>query len=151
MSDDTKQDSQEDKAATENDESTETTTDTQQSNKGKVFTQEDVNRLIAKEKAAWKRAADREKETQTEAEKSLREQLTARDDVIKQNIALLKKDVGIDEEDWELTMADRDVLEQYQYLLKKVEKVSKEDGQIPRTPQGKKKQAEFKSNFNAGM
>jgi hypothetical protein len=109
-------------------------TGTDQTKTGKTFTQEDVNKLIAKEKASWKRGVDKEKETWTTAEQTLREQLTARDEIIQKNVDLLKKDLNIDEEDWELTMADRDVLFQYDYLLKKVEKLSKKD--IPRTPKG---------------
>ena len=96
------------------------------------YSDADVNRLIAKEKAAWKRSADKEKSTLSEAETSLREQLTSRDEIIQKNVDLLKRDMDIDEEDWELTMADRDVLFQYDYLLKKADKASKLD--IPRTP-----------------
>ena len=109
-------------------------TGTDQTKTGKTFTQEDVNKLIAKEKASWKRGADKEKETWTTAETSLREQLTARDEIIQKNVDLLKQDLNIDEEDWELTMADRDVLFQYDYLLMKAEKLSKKE--IPRTPKG---------------
>lgn len=109
-------------------------TGTDQTKTGKTFTQDDVNKLIAKEKASWKRSADKEKATLSETEQTLRDQLTARDEIIQKNVDLLKKDLNIDEEDWELTMADRDVLFQYDYLLKKAEKASKKD--IPRTPKG---------------
>jgi hypothetical protein len=81
----------------------------------------------------------------------LRADITKRDEIIKTNIDLLKKDLQIDEEDWELTMGDRDVLEQYQYLLKKVEKASKQDAQFPRTPKGKQKEPEFTTSFKANV
>lgn len=109
-------------------------TGTDQTKTEKPFTQEEVNRLIAREKATWKRSADKEKSALSETETSLREQLTKRDEIIQKNVDLLKADLQMDDEDWELLMADRDVLFQYDYLLKRMEKAGKKD--IPRTPSG---------------
>lgn len=51
------------------------TTDTQPSKKGKVFTQDEVNAIVAKEKEAARKAANREKEALTAVEANLRDDL----------------------------------------------------------------------------
>ncbi len=134
---------------TEETETEEKVTGTDQTKTGKTFTQEDVNKIVAKEKAAWKRSADKEKTTLSETETSLREQITARDEVIQTNVDLLRKDLDINDEDWEFMSDGKDALAQYEFLLKKIEKSGKQD--IPRTPAGKRKQPEFTSTFNANV
>lgn len=109
-------------------------TGTDQTKTVKTFTQEDVNKIVAKEKAAWKRSSDKASTDHETIVDGLRADITKRDEIIQKNVDLLKKDLNIDEEDWELTMADRDVLFQYDYLLKRMEKLGKKD--IPRTPSG---------------
>ena len=134
---------------TEETETEEKATGTDQKSTAKTFTQEDVNKIVAKEKAAWKRNADKEKGTWSETETSLKDQLTARDEIIQKNVDLLVKDLEISEEDWEFMSEGKDALEQYEFLLKKSEKAGKQD--IPRTPTGKKKLPEFTSSFKANV
>lgn len=50
--------------------------ETQQAQKGKVFSQEEVNAIVAREKAAWKKSADRDKEALSAVETNLRGDLT---------------------------------------------------------------------------
>lgn len=124
-------------------------TGTDQTKTEKTFTQTEVNSLIAKEKASWKRSADREKTAMSETENSLREQVKSRDAIIQKNVDILKKDLNVDEEDWNLLMSDRDVLFQYDYLLQRVSKTEKKD--IPRTPNGDgelKQKPTFKHNIS---
>lgn len=117
----------------------------------KKYSDDDVNKIVAKEKASWKRNADKAITDHETIVDGLRKDITARDEIIQKNVDLLKKDFEIDEEDWELTMGDRDILQQYEYLLKKVEKAGQKDAQYPRTPKGKKKEPEFKSSFTPSV
>ena len=110
----------------------EQSTGSNQTKKQETFTQEQVNKILAKEKATWKRSADKEKEALSGAEAELREKIIARDAVIQKSVDLLKQDMNIDEDFQEL-LNGMDVLAQYEWLLKKAEKAGKQD--IPRTPQ----------------
>ena len=142
---------QEENADATTTETEEKATGTDQTKTAKTFSQEDVNKIVAKEKQAWKRVSEKavgDHETIVEA---LKADITKRDEVIQTHVALLKQDLSIDEEDWELTMGDRDVLDQYQYLLKKVEKTAKNESQFPRTPKGKSKEPEFTTSFKANV
>jgi hypothetical protein len=113
-------------------------TGTDQIKTEKTFSQDEVNRLIAKEKASWKRGAEKQTADHETIVDGLRKDVEARDTVIKKTLDLLKKDLGIDEEEWEADFGDRDVLWQYDRLLSKTAKVGKKE--IPRTPRGEGKQ-----------
>lgn len=66
--------------------------DTQQAQKGKVFTQDELNAIVAKEKAAWKKSADREKETLSAMESSLRGDVAFYEEKFKAVIAVQTSD-----------------------------------------------------------
>lgn len=117
--------------------------------KKQSFTQDEVTKIVAKEKAAWKRTAEKEKGSWLETEQSLREQLTARDEIIQKNVDILRKDLEISDDDWDFMAEGKDALQQYKYLLKRVEKSDKKD--LIRTPKGEKKSKEFKSTFRANI
>jgi hypothetical protein len=108
-------------------------TGSDQKKTGKTFTQEEVNALIAKEKSAWKRSHEKEKGSWSESEQTLRDQLAEQGEVIQSQVDVLKKDLALDELTLEL-LSEKPPLEQYRFLLKKMEKADKRD--IPRTPQG---------------
>jgi hypothetical protein len=110
-------------------------TGSDQNKNGKTFTQDQVNALIAKEKASWKRSHDKDKGSWSEAEQSLRDQLSEQGEVIQTQVDVLKKDLNLDELTLEL-LAEKSPLEQYRFLLKKMEKTDKQE--IPRTPRGSK-------------
>lgn len=126
----------------------EQSTGSNQTKKQETFTQEQVNKIVAKEKAAWKRSHDKEKDALSGAEAELREQISARDEVISKQVAYLMQDLELDEITKEL-LADKDPLEQFNVLAKIVEKRGKME--IPRTPLGQKKAKEFKSTFTANI
>ena len=73
--------------ATETETTEETTPDTQQAQKGKTFTQEELNKIVAKEKAAQKKAADRDKQTWDAVETTLRGDVTFYEEKFKSIIA----------------------------------------------------------------
>jgi hypothetical protein len=107
--------------------------DTQQAQKGKVFTQEDVNKLIAKEKAAWKRTHDKVSAEDETIVEGLRGDVERRNEIIQKQIAILERDLGLDAETKEL-LEGLDTIARYEWVLKKVEKLGKKE--IPRTPSG---------------
>lgn len=117
--------------ATETEAPEEKATGTDQTKTEKTFSQEEVNKIVAKEKASWKKSADHEKDGWTETEKSLKASIKEREDVIQEAVDLLKKDLNLDEDLQEL-FDGMDTLAQYKWLMKKVEKTGKQ--QIPRTP-----------------
>jgi hypothetical protein len=128
-------------------ETEEKATGTDQNKTEKTFSQDEVNRLIAKEKASWKRGAEKQTADHETIVDGLRKDVEARDEVIKKTLDLLKKDLGIDEAEWEADFGDRDVLWQYNRLLEKTTKAGKK--QIPRTPRGEGKEIPanpFKTN-----
>lgn len=114
----------------------------------KKYSDTDLNRIIAKEKAAWKRTADKDKESWDGNEKSLQDQVKARDEVIQSQVDFLKKDLELDEITLEL-LGEKDALEQYKMMLKIMDKQGKLN--IPRTPKGQRKQPEFKTKFSANI
>lgn len=143
---------EQDEAVTEAESTEEAAPETAQVKKQKVtFSEEqqaEVQRIVAKEKASWKRSTDRDKEGWTETEKSLRAQLTARDEVIQKQVDLLKQDLELDEITVEL-LAEKDALEQFNTLVKIMEKKGKQN--IPRTPSGEKKKPELRSSFSPSV
>jgi hypothetical protein len=114
--------------------------DTQQAQKGKVFTQDELNKLIAKEKAAWKRTNEKVSTDHETIVEGLRKDITSRDELIAKQIDLLVSDLGLDEETMEL-LNGLDVLAKYEWVVKKIEKAGKQE--IPRTP---KSSGEAKAN-----
>ncbi len=68
------------------------TPDTQQAQKGKVFTQDELNKIVAKEKAAWKKSADRDKEVSSTVESSLRSDVTFYEEKFKGIISVQTSD-----------------------------------------------------------
>lgn len=73
--------------ATEDTTTDETSTDTQQTKAGRMFSQEELNKVVAKEKAALKKAADRDKQIWEAAENNLRSDLTFYEEKFKAIIA----------------------------------------------------------------
>jgi hypothetical protein len=69
--------------ATIDSETEEAIPDTQQAQKGKVFTQEELNKIVAKEKQAWKKSADRDKQLWEAAESNLRGDVTFYEEKLK--------------------------------------------------------------------
>lgn len=122
-------------------------TGTDQTSTEKTFTQADVNKIVAKEKASWKRTHDASQSEHDTVVTGLQKDIEKRDAVIQSTVDLLKKDLEIDEDEWQAGFADRDVLEQYQYLVKRAEKAAKKDAQFPRTPKGKQTEKKFSSSF----
>jgi hypothetical protein len=61
--------------------------DTQQDKKGKVFTQAELNAVVAKEKAAWKKSADRDKSAWEASEGLLRKDVEFYEEKFKAIIA----------------------------------------------------------------
>lgn len=108
-------------------------TGTDQTKTEKTFSQDDVNRLIAKEKSTWKRQHDKDKEIWSDAEETLRKQVTDLGEAIQSQVDTLKKDLELDDLTLEL-LNEKSPLEQYRFILKKMEKSAKTD--IPRTPRG---------------
>jgi len=123
----------EDVVVEEVEESAEKPTGTDQTKTEKTFTQTDVNKIVAKEKAQWKKSADSATSTLDESITTLRKDVADRDEIIQMSVDLLKKDFDIDEDFAEL-LDGMDVLAQYRWLVKKAGKVEKKD--IPRTPHG---------------
>ncbi len=100
------------------------------------FTQDEVNRLIVKEKASWKRTHDKllaDKDAEIESVQTNQKEA---EKIVAEQVKTLKTDLNIDEDEWEATMADRDVFVQYMYLAKKVEKAGKKH--VTETPKGEK-------------
>lgn len=112
---------------------TETTEQVTGSNQQKqtAFTQEEVNKIVAKEKAAWKRSQDKLTGDHETLVDGLRKDLTARDEIIAKQLSILEKDLGLDEETQEL-LEGLDTVARYAWVLKKLEKSEKKE--IPRTP-----------------
>jgi len=150
MTDEIKQDEDVEEQATET-EAEVKPTGGDQTKKPTAFTQEDVTRVVTKEKAAWKKSTERLTADHETIVQGLRADLDKRDEVIKENVALLVKDLDIPAEDWEFIADGKDVIEQYSYLLKKMDKAAKDDAQFPRTPQGKKQKDKFQSNFKPNL
>lgn len=117
-------------AATET-ETEEKGTGTDQTKTAKTFSQEEVNKIVAKEKATWKRSADASKTDHETIVGSMQKDIEKRDEIITKQVELLVKDLGLDEETLEL-LNGLDVLARYDWILKKVEKAGKQD--VPRTP-----------------
>lgn len=130
---------------TETTETDEKVTDTQQSKSGKTFTQEEVNKFLAKEKASWKKSADKAATDHEDLVKGLRDDISKRDEVITKQLELLTNDLELDEDTKEL-LEGLDVLARYEWVLKRVEKLGKRE--IPRTPQGSGKRIEGKYPFS---
>lgn len=150
MTDETKQEDENTDATTE--ESKETQTGTDQKSTAKVFNQDEVNRLIAREKASWKRTSDKATADHETIVNGLRADITARDELIQAQVDLLKKDLELSAtEQLLMDKLSDDPLEQFKVLTEMIEAKGKQDAQFPRTPRGKKQEKEFKSNFTPNL
>jgi hypothetical protein len=119
-------------AATET-ETEEKGTGTDQNKTVQTFTQEQVNKIVAKEKQSWKRGSDQAIADHETIVGGLRKDIEKRDELIIQQIDLLVSDLDLDEETLELVNG-LDVLERFNWIMKKVNKAGKQD--VPRTPKG---------------
>lgn len=111
----------------------------------------EVKRIVAKEKASWKKANERLTSDHETIVASLQADLQKRDEVIQSNVDLLRKDLEIPDEDWEFISDGKDALAQYEFLLKKMEKANKDDAKFPRTPKGDKHQKKFQTTFRPNV
>lgn len=119
-------------------------TGTDQTKTGKTFTQEEMNKVVAKERATWKRQNEKATADHETIVDGLRKDIQARDEVILAQVELLKKDLELDEITAEL-LSEKDPLAQFQTLVKMVEKAGKQE--MPRTPKGRKVEPEFQTSF----
>lgn len=102
-------------------------------NEERKYSDADVNKIVAKEKAAWKRTHDKAVGDHETIVDGLRKDVEKRDELITKQVDLLVKDLGLDDDTMEL-LNGLDVLAKYDWIMKKVEKAGKQD--IPRTPKG---------------
>lgn len=148
MTEETKQDTE----ATETTETTEQATGSNQNNQQAKFSQEDVNKLISREKAAWKRSHDKVVGDHETIVEGLRKDIQSRDELIQAQVDLLKKDLELSAtEKLLLDKLSGDPLEQFKTITEMIEARGKQDAQFPRTPSGKRKEPEFQSKFNANL
>jgi hypothetical protein len=75
----------------------------------------------------------RERETWTTEKETMQSTIEGQEEVIKDVLTLLQKDLEVDDDVMEL-LKDKTPAEQLKFLMKKVEKIGKRD--IPRTPKG---------------
>lgn len=97
------------------------------------YSDADVNKIVAREKQAWKRSSDQATADHETIVATLRKDLEKRDELLTKQIELLVSDLGLDSETLELVNG-LDVLDRFNWIMKKVEKAGKQD--VPRTPKG---------------
>ncbi len=134
---------------TEETETEEKGTGTDQTKTGKTFSQEDVNKFLAKEKAAWKRGTDKDK-GELDAQITTRdEKIQRQNDIIQKQVDLLRPELGLPEMVADKLFADKDAEEQLTIILD----LMGEDGRklIPKTPKGEKKESKFKTSFTPSV
>lgn len=105
--------------------------------------QAEVQRIVAKEKASWKRTADADKSHWTETEQSLKESIRERDELLQSTVDLLMQDLNLDEDLQEL-FDGMDVLAKYKWLTKRASKMEKVT--TPVLPKSKETHTAFTSN-----
>lgn len=114
--------------------------------KKQVYTSEEhtaeIKRIVAKEKAAWKRGVDEDLTAKDE-------KLQRQNDIIQKQVDILKPDLQLPAKVLEKIFEGKDAEESLEIILDMMEDDGKE--RIKPTPKGQKKSAEFKSNFTPNL
>lgn len=121
-------------------------------NKKQTYTYEELvaenKRIVAKEKAAWKRRQDELLAGKDEEIESLKSDSGKKDELLKEQVDFLMGDLKVDEITKKV-LEKMDVLEQFTLLREIATKQGKKE--MPRPVKGQKKEEAFHSSFNAGL